>query len=254
MGNGLSPCTHMPATATMPVAARLVYWGGQTRLLPVTDDEDDNGSCSSSFTARDVAAELVAEHIVCAAESFFVGLPIPVVAPAERLLPGRAYFVLPAARFSAATRLTAATLASLAPPGTKKKTKNAVAVRIAGPGQCPFEYVKGAEDGAAPLIRVLPEFIEKVIGCSDGNDSGGHGNGAAAGGGGRPGRSKSRGAAMVSTATETDELCSTPELKRHYAQLVGARSRPWSPPLETISERGKRRALWSLARLLLSSR
>lgn len=255
MGNGLSPCLHMSATAATPAAARLVYWGGQTRLLPVTDDEDDNGGCSSSFTAADVAAELAADHIVCAAESFFVGLPIPVVAPAERLLPGRAYFVLPAARFSVATRLTAATLASLAPPAPgKKKNKNVLAVRIAGPGQCPFEYVKGAEDGATPLIRVLPEFIEKVIGCSNGNDSGANGNnGAAAGGGGRSGRSKSRGAAMAS-ATETDELCSTPELKRHYAQLVGPRSRPWSPALETISERGKRGVLWLPARLLSSSR
>ncbi|KAM0834526.1 hypothetical protein ACQ4PT_063556 [Festuca glaucescens] len=232
MGNGLSPCVSMPATA--PAAVRLVYWGGRTRVLLVHEEGDslDGEGCS---TAGDVAAELLPPggHVVCPSDSFFVGLPIPVTPPSERLLPGRTYFVLPAARFPSsdgkAPVLTAATLASLsAAPGTKKR------VSLAGPGECPFEYVKGGEDGAVPLIRVLPEFIEKVITCDGVTDG-----------------AVRRGKCGIAGAASATELCSTPELKRHYAQLVGPRSRPWSPRLETISERSKRRMFPSPARLLL---
>ncbi|XP_047056116.1 uncharacterized protein LOC124662310 [Lolium rigidum] len=228
MGNGLSPCVSKPATA--PAAARLVYWGGRTRVLLVNDDEDADG-CP---TAGDVAAELLPPggHVVCPSDSFFVGLPIPITPPSERLLPGRTYFVLPAARFSLSSDgkvpvLTAATLASLsAAPGSKQR------VSLAGPGECPFEYVKGGEHGAAPLIRVLPEFIEKVITCDGASDG-----------------AVRRGKCGVVGVASATELCSTPELKRHYAQLVGPRTRTWSPRLETISERGKRRMFLSPARL-----
>ncbi|TVU36824.1 hypothetical protein EJB05_18773, partial [Eragrostis curvula] len=215
MGNGLAPCLHMPATAA---TVRLVYWGGQARLIA-----DDDGCL---VTAGDVAAELpaAAEHVVCPADSFFVGLPIPVMSAGEELLPGRTYFVLPAGRFSCLKVLTAATLAALS-PGTAK-------VPLAGPGQCPFEYVKGA--GGAALIRVLPEFIEKVITCD---------------GGGKRGGSKSCGAAAAAAASE---LCSTPELKRHYTQLVGSRNQQWSPRLETIEESDKSKWFKSPARLLSS--
>lgn len=212
MGNGLSPCLHLPTTAA--AAVKLVYWGGQTRLLVIDDD-----GCS---TAGDVAAELPADHVVCPADSFFVGLPIPVMSPGEELLPGRAYFVLPAERFSCFKVLTAATLASLSPAPAK--------VSIAGPGQCPFEYVKGDDGGS--LIRVLPGFIEKVISCDNGSRRGNKCCGV--------------------VASTTTELCSTPELKRHYAQLVGPRNQPWSPMLETISECEKRKILRSPARLLSS--
>uniref|UniRef100_A0ACD5WMT9 Uncharacterized protein n=1 Tax=Avena sativa TaxID=4498 RepID=A0ACD5WMT9_AVESA len=242
MGNGFSPCVTMLDTA--PEVARLVYWGGRTRELPVDDldDEDSVGRCGVSTTARDVTAELLPAggHVVCPADSFYVGLPIPVTEPEERLLPGRTYFVLPVARLPAsdgkAPVFTAATLASLS-AGKKKR------VSLAGPGACPFEYVKRGQDGAAPLIRVLPEFIEKVISCDGGN------GGAVIAGR----RRKSSTCDGASVASATDHLCSTPELKRHYAQLVGARSRPWSPRLETISERSKWRVFPSSARLLFLS-
>ncbi|OEL37716.1 hypothetical protein BAE44_0001261 [Dichanthelium oligosanthes] len=213
MGNGLSltPCLHLPATAA---AVRLVYWGGQARLL--TDD-------GARVTAGDIAAELPApatDHAVCPADSFFVGLPIPVMSPREELLPGRTYFVLPAARFPSLKVLTAATLAALAPAPAGRSRKPAA---LPFDGQCPFEYVKG--DGGAALIRVLPEFIEKVITC----DAGG---------------------AVAPKSAAGMELCSTPELKRHYAQLVGPRSRPWSPRLETIAEGNRSR--WLRSRMLSS--
>jgi hypothetical protein len=233
MGNGLSlspSCLHLPAA---PTAVRLVYWGGRSRQLVVTGGGDD----AAVVTAGDVAAELpapAAGHAVCPADAFFVGLPIPAMSPGEELLPGRTYFVLPAARFPCLKALTPATLAALSygdggSNGNGKRKQPLFAV--AG---CPFEHVNGA-DGGAPLIRVLPEFIEKLITCD------------AAGG---------RGASANAKAKDKDaELCSTPELKRHYAQLVGTgRSRPWSPRLETIAERDRSRWMRSAARTMLSSR
>jgi hypothetical protein len=93
MGNVLAPCLHLPAGAAA-TAVRLVYWGGQARLVA----EDDDGRV---ITAGDVAAGLPgADHVVCPADSFFVGLPIPVMSAGQELLPGRTYFVLPAGRFS----------------------------------------------------------------------------------------------------------------------------------------------------------
>jgi hypothetical protein len=193
MGNGLSPCLCPGAAQGKAAAARLVFWGGSA----TTDD------ARRFATAGDVTAELSGEHVVCAADSFFIGLPVPVLAAGEQLLPGRTYFVLPAARLSCHKALTAATLASLSPSPAK--------VSLAGAAS-PFEYVTGG-DGAA-LIRVLPEFIEKVT-------------------------------------TTTEQLCSTPELRKHYMQLVAARAeRPWSPGLETISEGGKRRTMPSPVRLV----
>ena len=164
-------------------------------------------------------------HTVCPAGAFFVNLPILVMYRAEELLPGRTYFVLPASRFPSVKVLTAATLAALSAasaPASRGRSRPAPALPLAG--QCPFEYVK-AGDGGAPLIRVLPEFIEKVITYD----------------GGAPPAPK--------TAAE---LCSTPELKRHYAQLVGPRSRPWAPRLETIAEGDRSRWLRVTARMLSS--
>ena len=234
MGNGLSlspSCLHLPAT---PTAVRLVYWGGQSRQLVVTG----GGDSDAVVTAGDVAEELpapAAGHAVCPADAFFVGLPIPAMSPGEELLPGRTYFVLPAARLPCLKALTPATLAALSygdgsNNGNVKRKQPLFAV--AG---CPFEHVKGA-NGGAPLIRVLPEFIEKLITC----DAGGRGANANA---------------NAKDKAKDAELCSTPELKRHYAQLVGTgRSRPWSPRLETISERDRSRWMRSAARAMLSSR
>ncbi|OEL28849.1 hypothetical protein BAE44_0010132 [Dichanthelium oligosanthes] len=205
MGNGLSPCL-CPGAARGDEAARLVFWGGSARVA----DERQR-----PVTAGDVAAELPDQHLVCAADSFFIGLPVPALPPGERLVAGRTYFVLPAARFSCRQALTAATLAKLSPSPSAK-------VPLAGGAASPFEYVTGAD--GAPLIRILPEFIEKVITSCGGGKTG---------------------------AAAAEQLCSTPELRKHYMQLVGARAeRPWSPGLETISEAEKRRRIPSPVRLI----
>ncbi|KAL5230601.1 hypothetical protein ABZP36_029377 [Zizania latifolia] len=213
MGNSLSPCLCSPAVhGDEAGGARLVFWGGAASQLTAAGGR--SSSPSSSATAGDVMAELP-DRLVCAADSFFIGLPIPALPPSEQLRAGQTYFVLPATRFSWQKALTAASLASLSPAPGK--------VSLAGGASSPFEYVKG-DDGMA-LIRVLPEFIEKAITCG----------GAGAGEG----------------EASPDQLCSTPELRKHYMQLVGARQqRPWSPGLETISEAGKRRRMPSPVRLV----
>ncbi|CAA3030049.1 Hypothetical predicted protein [Olea europaea subsp. europaea] len=76
---------------------------------------------------------------------------------------------------------------------------------------CPFEYLKGSNGRVS--IRVLPEFLTKIF--TGGNENGGE---------------DSDGQARGSF------LCSTPELKKHYNQLVGSKDQVWSPKLETISE------------------
>jgi hypothetical protein len=203
MGNGLSPCL-CPGYAR-GAAARLVFWGGSSRMA----DE------RPSITAGDVTAELPDQHLVCAADSFFIGLPVPALSPCERLVAGRTYFVLPAARFSCSQALTAATLSKLSP-------SSAANMPLAGGAASPFEYVTGSD--GAPLIRILPEFIEKVITLCGGGKCG---------------------------AAAAEQLCSTPELRKHYMQLVRARAeRPWSPGLETISEADKRRRMPSPVRLV----
>ncbi|KAE8711350.1 hypothetical protein F3Y22_tig00110295pilonHSYRG00023 [Hibiscus syriacus] len=107
------------------------------------------------------------------------------------------YFVLPLDHFSSNV-LSTSFVATLNP---NPKSKPAP-IKF---GECPFEYVRGT-DGRV-LIKVLPEFITRLI----------HG-------------SKEEGVGGNSF------LCSTPELKKHYEMLVWSKEQVWSPKLETISE------------------
>ncbi|ERN16260.1 hypothetical protein AMTRI_Chr01g129220 [Amborella trichopoda] len=75
-------------------------------------------------------------------------------------------------------------------------------------GDRPFVYVKGP-DGKG-LVKISPEFITGIMTRSE------------------------------ETCETGGNLCSTPELRKHYAQLVGPRSQPWSPKLDTIRERKPR--------------
>ncbi|XP_072997662.1 uncharacterized protein [Typha latifolia] len=191
MGNtiGLPP---IPCLRTTPHgrAIKLVFWGGATELL---------------HEPR-LAGEVMFEHpdrILCRADAFYIGLPVPVMSMDEPLLKGATYFLLPVDRFPCHVALTAASLALLSPAKSP--------LSLVGFGQSPFEYLKG-EDGRT-RIRVSPQFIAEVI----------------TGGGGRS-----------SSSSSSNNLCSTPELRKQYEQLVGYRERAWSPRLETIEERKRR--------------
>ncbi|XP_077250048.1 uncharacterized protein LOC143889652 [Tasmannia lanceolata] len=136
------------------------------------------------------------DRLICHADSFYIGHQIPALSIHDKLLMGETYFVIPVDRFPGQV-LSTASLTALA------STPKRVSINS---GKCPFQYVKGS-DGRL-LMKVSPEFITRIISqdCEEGSRS------------------------------VTSPICSTPELKKHYDQLVGSREQPWSPKLQTISE------------------
>lgn len=198
--------------------ARLVLWGG--------------GRTRGAEPGR-AAGEVMAEHaghVVCRADGFRVGRPAPVLGVGDRLEPGRTYLVVPVDRLPCAGDgvVTAASLAALSFSSHSRSRgggKVAAPLSLAAAGRkSPFQYAKDA-DGRT-VIRVAEEFIVRAV-AGDG------------GGGGKNGKPRGGddGDGCGSAA-----LCSTPELRKHYDQLVGAaRGRPWSPRLDTIKERKGRR-------------
>lgn len=201
MGNAmLTPCFQQNPNNSSPSSwVRLVFWEGTTRTL--------------KGRRKHIAGEIMFEFpdmMVCHADSFFIGHPVPALAIDDQLAPGQTYFVLPLERFACGV-LTASSLAALGQCPTRSPIKF---------GRCPFEYLKGSNGRV--LIKVMPEFITRLIvdgdknkeivtsECDDNNND-------------SPSNSKSF-------------LCSTPELQKHYDQLVKAKDQVWSPKLETISE------------------
>ncbi|KAF8721000.1 hypothetical protein HU200_023411 [Digitaria exilis] len=188
-------------------AARLVLWGGETR------------AARHGKLAGQVMLDF-AGTVVCAADAFYLGRPAPVLAIEDRLVGGATYLVLPVERLpqQGHDALTAASLAAL----SYDRVVAGGAASIAGAPKSPFEYVKG--DDGRTVIKVTPEFL---IGAVTSSSKAGGGED----GGGGDGEEACAGA-----------LCSTPELRKHYEQLVGAaRGRAWSPRLDTIKERKGRR-------------
>uniref|UniRef100_A0A0E0KDU7 Uncharacterized protein n=1 Tax=Oryza punctata TaxID=4537 RepID=A0A0E0KDU7_ORYPU len=180
--------------------ARLVLWGGESRAAR---HGKMAGQVMLDFT----------DSVVCRADGFCIGRPAPVLAIEDRLVAGRTYLVLPVDRLPQG--YDAVTAASLAALSYDRGGGGAAVASIAGGAKSPFEYVKG--DDGRTVIKVTPEFIvrsitsSRPIVCAADDEEGGGGAGA---------------------------LCSTPELRKHYEQLVGAaRGRAWSPRLETIKER-----------------
>ncbi|TVU37421.1 hypothetical protein EJB05_10734, partial [Eragrostis curvula] len=182
--------------------ARLVVWGGETR------------AAEPGTAAGEVMVEHGAGHVVCRADGFRIGRPAPVLAIEDRLEAGQTYLVVPVDRLPHG----AVTAASLAALSYGKGSSGGKSASLAGGVRSPFEYVK--DNDGRTVIRVTEEFVVNAV--TGGKARSGGGNDEAAG----------CGAA----------LCSTPELRKHYEQLVGAaRGRAWSPRLDTIKERkGKR--------------
>lgn len=183
MGNAVvTPCFHQNQNSSLSI--KLIFWEGTTRAVK----------------GKHMAGEIMFEFpdkMVCHADSFFIGHPIPALGKDDELMPGQLYFVLPLDRLACKT-LSASSLLSL---GSHPNSKSTIKF-----GQCSFEYLKGSE--GRMLIKVMPEFITRLI-------------------------NRGRGPACP---TNNSFLCSTPELKKHYQQLVRSKDQVWSPKLETISE------------------
>ncbi|CAN6295063.1 unnamed protein product [Urochloa humidicola] len=197
-------------------AARLVLWGGESR------------AARPGQVAGQVMLDL-AGTVVCRADGFYLGRPAPVLAIEDRLVAGDTYLVLPVERLPHGyDALSAASLAALSYDRAARGEGGGGGggASIAGGPKSPFEYVKG--DDGRTVIKVTPEFLIGAITAKE----------AAAGDGGKDGGEEECGGA----------LCSTPELRKHYEQLVGgARGRAWSPRLDTIKERKGMRGTFAAA-------
>ncbi|KAG7950783.1 hypothetical protein I3843_13G133800 [Carya illinoinensis] len=153
--------------------------------------------------SKHIAGEIMFEFpdkMVCHSDSFFIGHPVPALGIEDKLMSGQTYFVLPIDRF-ACDVISASSLAAF---GSSPKNSP---INF---GDCaqPFQYIKGA-DGRV-LIKVVPEFITRLITTSGNN--------------------------REINGSCSSPLCSTPELQKHYEQLVVSKEQLWSPKLETISE------------------
>ncbi|XP_020231053.1 uncharacterized protein LOC109811668 [Cajanus cajan] len=186
MGNAVVTSCFQPKNSSLSssLSSKLIFWDGTMR----------------SLTGKNIAGEIMFEFpdkVVCHADSFFIGHPIPALALDDELMPGEDYFVLPIDSFTCKT-LSVSSLLSLG------SHPNKATIKV---GECPFEYLKGSNGRV--LIKVMPEFITRLI---------------------------TRGKGPCCPDSNNNFLCSTPELKKHYQMLVKSKDQVWSPKLETISE------------------
>ncbi|PHU18674.1 hypothetical protein BC332_14369 [Capsicum chinense] len=108
-------------------------------------------------TGKRLAGEIMFEFpdcMVCHADSFYIGNPIPSLNIDDRLRKGDTYFILPLDYFPSCSVLSASTLATLGSNPRQSSTP----VNFRNPI---FQYVK-AENGRV-LIKVSPEFIIKLF-------------------------------------------------------------------------------------------
>ncbi|CDP08447.1 unnamed protein product [Coffea canephora] len=191
MGNAISPyCCQLTSSSIV----KLIFYGGKTRV--VSAGKASAGKIMFEFP----------DHMVCHADSFFIGHPIPVLDIDDELIAGETYFVLPLDCFTNNV-LSASSLATLRRSISSGSKPAAVNFK-----ECPFEHVKGTNGRV--LIKVRPEFIIKLLTRDQ-----------------ETGDEDSR-----SLSPSHGFLCSTPELKKHYDQMVGSKDNAWSPKLETITE------------------
>ncbi|KAI3797842.1 hypothetical protein L1987_33106 [Smallanthus sonchifolius] len=189
MGNAMAACCLTSESSFVKV----IYWEGNTRTLT---------------GKRWIAGEIMIEFpdsMVCNADCFFIGHPIPALTIDDQLKPGQTYFVLPLDIFSSKT-LSASSISALVGHTPKRTAINFK--------ECPFEYLKGSNGRV--LIKVSPEFMARILTRRGGQEN-----------------------ESISGDATKGFLCSTPELKKVYEQLVGSKDQTWSPKLETISEHNK---------------
>ncbi|KAG2244804.1 hypothetical protein Bca4012_024326 [Brassica carinata] len=169
---------------------------------------------------KHVAGEIMFEfpdQIVCHADSFFIGRPVPALAMDDYLLPGQTYFVLPIERFAYRILTTSCLSIFNSNLDENVRSTNTPELSFTAPSSPPpFEYSKGLNGKI--LIKVSPVFIMSLI-CKN--------------------RKISTEEAVIDCG-ESSEICNSPELKKQYDQLVGTREHIWSPKLQTISEHENR--------------
>lgn len=186
MGNASITLCFNHNTNSSSSIVKLIFWEGTSR----------------SLKGKHIAGEIMFEFpemMVCHADSFFIGHPIPVLSIDDELMLGQTYFVLPIDRFAIDT-LSVSSISAFGSCPNKSPIKF---------GKCPFEYLKGSNGRV--VIKVMPEFITGLIyGDKEMNNNG--------------------------TSYSNGFLCSTPELKKHYEALVKSKDQVWSPKLETITE------------------
>ncbi|CAI0541378.1 unnamed protein product [Linum tenue] len=202
MGNvNISPASCFQPCSS-PKSVSLIFWDGTTTAL----------TPSGRRSGKLIAGQIMVNHpdkLVCNSESFFLGHPIPALSIHDELLPGQTYLVLPVDLFACTKVLSASSLAAFTAAAAGSPNNNNKTPLVNG-GCQPLQYLKGSDGGV--LIKVAPEFMIRLlvkVGRGEGDENGDGSNGF---------------------------LCSTPELKKHYDQLVGCREQKWSPKVETISE------------------
>ncbi|KAK9939496.1 hypothetical protein M0R45_016191 [Rubus argutus] len=92
------------------------------------------------------------DQMVCHADSFFIGQPIPALSIDDELMLSQTYFVLPLDRF-ASSMLSASSISALSSSSPKNSP-----IKFGG---SPFEYIRGSSGKV--LIKVVPEFITRLI-------------------------------------------------------------------------------------------
>ncbi|XP_071709231.1 uncharacterized protein [Rutidosis leptorrhynchoides] len=147
------------------------------------------------------------ESMVCDSDRFFIGYGFPVLAIDDELKPGKTYFVLPLDIFSSGILSTSSISAFV----DYKHRRMPADLK-----ECPFEYIKGSNGRV--LIKVKVEFMERCL-----MNRGGHGD-------------HDQEIVVIDNNATNGVLCSTPELKKEYEQLVRSKDQTWSPNLDSISE------------------
>nr|XP_043633093.1 uncharacterized protein LOC122604271 [Erigeron canadensis] len=178
----------------------VIYWEGNTKTL--------------MGNKKRIAGEIMfefPESMVCDADRFFIGHAMPSLDIDDELKPGKTYFVLPLDIFSSHI-LSVSSISSFVAHNYRRSPADLK--------ECPLEYIK--ESNGRVLIKIKSEFMSRHLmnrcGSHDHVDQ-----------------------VIKSTCNDlaNGNLCSTPELKKEYEQLVRSKDQIWSPNLDTISEAKK---------------
>ncbi|KAJ8759922.1 hypothetical protein K2173_010068 [Erythroxylum novogranatense] len=159
------------------------------------------------------------KHLVCSSDSLYIGQKIPSLSQNDRLQLGRNYFLLPKHCFQSV--LSFVTIASFTSQSSSQALRNSRTALVKKAATCqPFDIQKSPS--GCLRIRVSDEFIIWQL-MEQGK--------------------LSESEEEKDNNSTRSRVCSTPQLRRDYSQLVG--SQRWKPKLETIKEKGKKRKLSS---------